>query len=87
MKKTVLDLAEYQYNINRFDDCLVLCQELIKVEPCIEQAYQLCMLAYASLGDPIGVHRNFQLCQKNLARFLNISPSQKTQSILKSLSF
>jgi two-component SAPR family response regulator len=85
-EKAVLDLAEYQYNIGKLDECLVLCQELIKVEPCQEQAYQFCMLSYASLGDSIGVHRNFQLCQKNLERFLNIKPSPKTQSIHDSLS-
>jgi len=84
-EKAVLDLAEYQYNIGNFDDCLILCQELIKVEPCQEEAYQLCMLSYVSLGDSKGVHRNFHLCRKNLERLLNISPSPKTKSILKSI--
>ena len=85
-EKAILKLADKKYRLGKYEETIVFCRELINIDPCQENAYQLLMLAYRALDDTTSVHRNYQLCCKNLQNSLNTRPSHKTISIYQSIS-
>jgi ATP/maltotriose-dependent transcriptional regulator MalT/two-component SAPR family response regulator len=60
-------------------------QRLLAEDDCLEEAYRLSMMAYASRGDRPGVTRQFERCRQSLLDTHGIQPSRQTIELYETL--
>ena len=82
-EETSLKAGEILFSMGNFDESLMICNKLLFIEPCQEQAYQLCFHTYHKIEDYTGLARSYNSCISNLSHFLGIEPSKKTNDIYK----
>jgi ATP/maltotriose-dependent transcriptional regulator MalT/DNA-binding SARP family transcriptional activator len=83
-QKAALNLAEHHLDTSP-DRTLELCQQLLDIDPCQEEAHRLSMRVHAARGDRSAVARQYRLCQESFARLLQTEPSQSTTDLYQSL--
>jgi ATP/maltotriose-dependent transcriptional regulator MalT/two-component SAPR family response regulator len=80
------ELAQRYLNINKLEKCISICQLGLGLDRCNEILYQLCMRAYAVLGDRSAIARLYQACKSALALDLSLSPSLETETLFRELT-
>jgi ATP/maltotriose-dependent transcriptional regulator MalT/two-component SAPR family response regulator len=80
------ELAQRYLNINKLEKCISICQLGLGLNRCNEILYQLCMRAYAVLGDRSAIARLYQACKSALALDLSLSPSSETEILFRELT-
>ncbi len=60
-EQTALEAAEIMLGLGRFNESIRLCEDIILLEPCQEQAFQICMRSCAYLKDSIGLHKTIPI--------------------------
>ncbi len=85
-EKAQLEIASYFLSIENYSASRDICFDIVKIEPCQEKAYQICMEAYSGLNNMTEIHRTFNMCKENFENILGIRPSNMTIKIYKDLS-
>jgi ATP/maltotriose-dependent transcriptional regulator MalT/DNA-binding SARP family transcriptional activator len=83
-QKAILALAEEHYDSSP-ERSLELCQQLLEIDPCQEEAHRLIMRVHAARGDRSAVARQYQLCRESFDRLLQTQPSQSTSDLYQAL--
>ncbi|MSP21822.1 MAG: hypothetical protein EXR66_02185 [Dehalococcoidia bacterium] len=58
---------------------LARCHKVLRKDPCNEEAYRLVITAHGQRGERRAASRWYDLCERKLARGLNVSPSEATR--------
>jgi DNA-binding SARP family transcriptional activator len=61
------------------------CQDLLREDPCIEEAHQKIMIAYQRLGNRSAIIRQYERCQQALLTEHDLPPSQQTIDLYQRL--
>jgi len=83
--KANLDLAVLYLEEGESDSSLIICNNLIKSDPMLEDAYCLAMRIHAALGNRSAVVEQYNQLNLALRHGLHPSPSSETQSLYQSL--
>jgi LuxR family transcriptional regulator, maltose regulon positive regulatory protein len=81
----LLALARLHLEAGESTPALNYLQQLLVEDDCLEEAYRLSMLAYASRGDRPGITRQFERCRQSLMDSLGIHPSPQTLELYQNL--
>jgi ATP/maltotriose-dependent transcriptional regulator MalT/DNA-binding SARP family transcriptional activator len=81
----LLSLARLRLEAGDSTLALESLQRLLAEDECLEEAYRLSMMAYASRGDRPGVTRQFERCRRSLLDAMGIQPSPQTIELYKTL--
>ncbi len=81
-----LTLSELYLNTQAYGNALEVSQGLLITDPCLEEAHRMAMRIYAAQGNKVGVVRQFERCQQNLLREVNLPPSTQTFELFDSLT-
>jgi LuxR family transcriptional regulator, maltose regulon positive regulatory protein len=82
----VLNLSELLLAAGQYKSALDHCQSLLAGDPCLEEAHRLVMRIHAAQGNKAAVVRQFERCQQNLIKEVNLSPSIQTVQLFESLT-
>ncbi|MBI3150871.1 MAG: transcriptional regulator [Chloroflexi bacterium] len=83
--ETADKLCEFHLQNEKYSEVIDLCQRILAKDNCWERAYRHLMQAYNAFGDRGQLARTYQRCQQTLKDELDVSPSQETQDLYKSL--
>jgi DNA-binding SARP family transcriptional activator len=78
-------LAELKRQVHDDEAALVLYQRVIEAEPANELAHRALMQLFDAAQHPERAVHQFELCQRNLARDLDVAPSPATQRLLEDI--
>ena len=81
----LLALARLHLEAGETTPALDCVQRLLVEDDCVEEAYRLSMMAYASRGDRPGVTRQFDRCRQSLMEGMGIQPSPQTIELYEAL--
>jgi LuxR family transcriptional regulator, maltose regulon positive regulatory protein len=81
-----LNLSDLFLKTNAYGSAMEICQGLLTTDPCLEEAHRWAMRIYAAQGNKVGVVRQFERCQQNLLREVNLPPSKQTIELFDSLT-
>jgi LuxR family maltose regulon positive regulatory protein len=84
--EALMELAQLYLEGDQTEQALAACQHALEHDPCFEQAHQLLMRIYASLGDRPAVARQYQACKDSLQSQLDLPPSHETEALYRSLT-
>jgi two-component SAPR family response regulator len=85
-QNAVLYLSELLLQSGQYKSGLDHCQGLLASDPCLEEAHRLIMRIHAAQGNKAAVVRQFERCQQNLVKEVNLSPSIQTVQLFESLT-
>lgn len=76
---SILDrLSSYYLDQKDYDTCAAMCEKMLVVDPCHEQAHFRLMQHYSQRNQRYLALRQYHLCTEALANELNVSPSRTT---------
>ncbi|WP_216828384.1 BTAD domain-containing putative transcriptional regulator [Alkalihalobacterium elongatum] len=76
-------LAQLFVGDEQFDDAITLCDAILKVDRCWEEAYRLLMYSYYRKHNRPYALRVFEKCKKNLEQELGVEPMESTLRMLE----
>jgi ATP/maltotriose-dependent transcriptional regulator MalT/two-component SAPR family response regulator len=82
----LFDLAERYLSAGDPENCLLISQRAMALDPLQERVYRLRMQAYAALRDRPGLARQYQECKEVFRRELGITPSHETAMLYERLA-
>jgi ATP/maltotriose-dependent transcriptional regulator MalT/DNA-binding SARP family transcriptional activator len=68
------------------ETALTYCMDILGKDPCLEEAHRQAMQIYASLGNKVGVVRQYERCEQILLKELNLGPSPQTLALFERLT-
>lgn len=71
-------LVELKYYQEDYEAVILLGNQLLKSEPCLEKIHRKIMKAYAKSDHPVKAIRQYQCCSKAMNEHFNAEPSQET---------
>ena len=78
----ILDrLSRYYFEEKRYATCIQLCQKILAKDDCREDAHRRLMRCYSQQGQRNLALRQYHLCTEALARVLEVSPMQETETM------
>lgn len=83
--KAVLELARQHLDAGEYDHTLEYSQQILKDDPCLEEAHRLAMRAYAATGNRAAVSRQYERCRLALLREVSAQPSSQTKFLYEQL--
>jgi DNA-binding SARP family transcriptional activator len=78
-------LSQYYIDQKDFAACLAMCTKILAVDPCREEAHRRLMHCYCCQGNPYLALRQYHMCEEALRDELDLSPSEKTESLHQSI--
>ena len=78
-------LAEIYLERDLYSDALECCQNILTIDPCLEEAHRLIMRAYAATGNRAAVVRQYEQCCNILQEEIDAPPSDQTEDLFKRL--
>jgi DNA-binding SARP family transcriptional activator len=84
-QEAVLALAQLYLDRRQYEAVIDCCQRALAEDHYLEEAYRLTMRAYAALGNPAAVTRQFERCRQVLTEELNTPISPQTKALYESL--
>ena len=72
-------LSRIYLNRDDFTACVGVCQKMLAVDPCREEAYRRLMRCYCRQGQPYLALRQYHMCVDRLKEELDVSPSKSTE--------
>ncbi len=82
---SMVRLSNLLFTAGRHHEALDTCQQILVMDPCLEEAYRIAMRVHAQMGNTAAVVRQYERCQQNLLHEFSIPPSPQTQSLYESL--
>ncbi|MBI9048084.1 MAG: bacterial transcriptional activator domain-containing protein [Anaerolineaceae bacterium] len=79
------EISKAAFEQENFPISIEISQEILKNDPCKEEAYRTAMRAQAASGNRMEVERLYKLCEKHLLDELEAPPSQKTRKLHQAL--
>lgn len=74
-------LSRYHLEQQHYESCLVLCNKMLGLDSCHEEAHRRLMRCYAQQGHHHLALRQYHLCVAALKRELDVPPDQPTQAL------
>lgn len=74
-------LAQHAVREEAYEDCIRLCDRILVVDHCWEEAFRLLMFSYYRLGNRAMALRTYDKCVQNLTDELAIAPMPSTQQL------
>ena len=81
----LLKAAGIYYDLAKYEQTLEYCQRALDEDNLLEDAYRLALRAFASMGNRVGLIRQYQRCVEVLDREINAEPSPQTQALYQEL--
>ena len=78
-------LAEIYLERGQHSDALERCQQILAVDPCLEEAHRLSMRTYATMGNRAAVVRQYEQCCSVLQEEIDVPPSEQTEELFNML--
>lgn len=85
-RQAVLFLATHYLNSSTPEMALDYCQNILSVDPCIEEAHAIAMRVYALRGQSAEVAQQYERCRQSLHVELGVQPSSQTQALFQQLT-
>jgi DNA-binding SARP family transcriptional activator/Flp pilus assembly protein TadD len=82
---TGLKLADVYMQVEKYAKALEVCQRMISVDPCLEEAYRTAMNLYAREGNRAAIAQLYRDLQTVLLEIADSPPSPQTESLYRSL--
>lgn len=73
-------LADQDYSV-----CITVCQKMLRVDPCREEAHRRLMHCYQNHGQPYLALRQYHACSEALKAELGVSPTRSTTDLYLSI--
>lgn len=83
---TGLKLADLYRQAEKYAKALEVCQRMIAVDPCLEEAYCTAMHLYAREGNRTAIAQLYRDLQTVLLEYADAPPSPQTESLYRSLA-
>ena len=83
---TAVKLAEIYIKMEKWDEAVKLCHDMLVVDNCNEPAFRILMQCHAARGNRATVLAVYQRCCDNLREDLDISPSPETTALFNRLT-
>jgi DNA-binding SARP family transcriptional activator len=71
-------LADHAMEIYDYENCIMVCQNILVKDPCSEEAYRRLIRCCSRLGNKHRSLRWYEICCKNMLAGLDIAPDQET---------
>jgi LuxR family maltose regulon positive regulatory protein len=78
-----LEVARYQMTVRDHRTALEYARRVLALDASIEEAYQVLITGYLSLGEREGAMQAYKTCRKYLRQMLGAEPSTKTRKLLE----
>ncbi len=79
-------LSEYHFQQGEYSQCITLCQQILALDNCHEEAHRRLMRCYQSQGQRRLALRQYQLCVQALETELEVPPLPETQKLYEQIS-
>lgn len=83
---TSIKLGKTYFDSSRIDEAIKISHDILAIDPCNELAFQMLMRCHASRGSRTAVNAVYQRCCSTLKEEMDVSPSEETTKLWKSLS-
>lgn len=80
-----LRLAELHLDYGEHPEALQLCQGILTIDSCMEEAHRLAMRIHALAGNRSALIRQYEQCESVLRNEFDVAPSEQTQYLYQSL--
>ncbi len=78
----LLDRLSHHYIAQKdFAACVAVCNKMLAVDPCREEAHRQLMHCYSCQGQPYLATRQYHICEEALRGELDLSPSKLTEDL------
>jgi DNA-binding SARP family transcriptional activator len=74
-------LSEYFFQQHNYPETIALCQKMLSLDNCYEEAHRRLMRCYLAQGQRRLTIRQYQLCVQALSKELDVTPSPETQHL------
>jgi DNA-binding SARP family transcriptional activator len=74
-------LSRYYLQQDEYASCAAVCNKMLAVDPCHEQAHRWLMRCYSRQGQPYLARRQYHLCVERLREELDLPPTQDTEDL------
>ena len=82
---SMISLSSLQLEAGNTRASISLCQQILDLDPCQEEAHRLAMRVHWARGNKAAVRRQFERCVKALKEELGAEPSPQTMALYKTL--
>ena len=90
LRTTYLDIAdrlsEYHRQQGEYSAAIALCQKVLTLDNCVEEAHRRLMRCYLAQGQRHLAIRQYHTCVQALAKELDVPPADETRSLYASIS-
>ena len=90
LRTTYLDIAdrlsEYHRRQGEYTAAIALCQKVLALDNCVEEAHRRLMRCYLAQGQRHLAIRQYHTCVQALAKELDVPPADETRSLYASIS-
>jgi DNA-binding SARP family transcriptional activator len=90
LRTTYLDMAdrlsEYHHQQGEYPTTIALCQKILTLDNCVEEAHRRLMRCYLAQGQRHLAIRQYHTCVQALAEELGVPPADETRSLYASIS-
>jgi DNA-binding SARP family transcriptional activator len=78
-------LSRFCFGRGDFEPCVRLCERMLAIDSCNEEAYRCVMRCYIRLGQPHLAVRQYHACVANLSRELRLMPARETSELFATI--
>lgn len=78
-------LSEYYRQQGEYSAAITLCQKILTIDNCVEEAHRRLMRCYLAQGQRHPAIRQYHICVQALAKELDAPPADETQSLYASI--
>jgi DNA-binding SARP family transcriptional activator len=78
-------LSRYYLGRGDYATCATMCNKMLAVDPCYEQAHRWLMRCYSRQGQPYLALRQYHLCVERLRADLDAAPTVKTEALYRQI--
>jgi DNA-binding SARP family transcriptional activator len=78
-------LSRYYLQQGDYATCAAMCNKMLSVDPCHEQAHRWLMRCYSRQEQPYLAIRQYHLCVERLREELDASPMEKTVALYREI--
>ncbi len=83
---TSIDLGKTYFESARIDEAIKISHDILAIDPCNERAFRMLMKCHASRGSRTAVNAVYQRCCSTLKEDMDVTPSEETTKLWKSLT-
>jgi DNA-binding SARP family transcriptional activator len=76
-------LSRYYLDQKEYDSCATMCDKMLAVDPCREEAHRRLMRCYAWRKQPYLALRQYHLCLETLRKELDVPPTDETLALYR----